>query len=134
MIAVLVHDGIHATFFPAADKDRAFLSEHHPSRVRDTARVQRDRKPRRQLDALQRGRVSTQTLRGGDYREHGGDEGSETTRHGRSSVAGEAVTSHRRAETTIGPRGPGAAANRGSAAGGRRSSAIPGAAPRSSAR
>src|SRR6476620_11200165 len=92
MITVLIHDGVHAAFFPAADKERALLSERHPSRIRDTACVQRDRKPGRELEVVQHERVRAQAVCGDDYREHGGDKGGETTRHGRSSMAGEAVT------------------------------------------
>src|SRR5512132_3811661 len=88
MIAILVYDRVHAAFFPAADKKCALLSKHHASRVFDTARVERNRESERQLDAVQRERVSAQALRIEKHREDGGDEGTETTRHGMSFASG----------------------------------------------
>src|SRR6478672_3394894 len=81
MIAILVHDRIHAALFPSADKERALFSARHASRVFDIVRIERDGKPGRQLDAVQRERVSAQALRIENHRKDGGDEGTETHRH-----------------------------------------------------
>ncbi len=85
MIAVLIHDGIHAAFSPAADEERALSAQHHASRVGHTARVDRNRKSGRQLEAVQLERAGAQTLRMEDHREQRGDEGTETNHHGHSS-------------------------------------------------
>src|SRR5262245_19024521 len=86
MIAIVVHDGVHAAFSLASDKECPLLSERHASRVFHIARVRRDGKSWRQLEAMPSDRVSAQALGIEKHQEDHGYQSKDTTRHGISGV------------------------------------------------